>query len=94
MANDLEFVLFFTFLIVFVVTISGYAEVSILQAQGFDIGQPDQILDPVSSFFTFFALMFVESPVQAISGSIFVFLILPYTFGMLYLALKWLRGTG
>lgn len=94
MANDLEFVLFFTFFVVFVVYVSGLAEVSILDSQGFETFTPEEALNPLTSFFVFFSMLFVTSPVQGVSVIVFSIFILPYTIAIIYLALKWLRGTG
>ncbi len=99
MANDIEFIIFYTAFILFVVYMGGISGYSIIQAGDFDICSEtitqdcinlEFSLNPVTAFSTFAILLSINSTYQVLFTLIFV----PYAIALIWIFFKWLRGTG
>lgn len=92
MSNDLGFIIFYSAFVLFIFYVGGLAGYSIISSSEdlSSISLTDFSLNPISAFQTFLTLMFVKSEYLVFGTLLFV----PYTIAIIYLGLKWLRGTG
>lgn len=90
--NDVDFIIFYSLFILFVAYVGGLAGQSIVigTEELSNFGITEVSLNPFTTFGVFFSLMLVGTPFTFLG----ILLFTPYSIGLIYIALKWARGTG
>lgn len=91
--HDLEFVIFYAGVILFVLYIGGLSGYQILKSDQIGTFTPEFNLNPISAIQTFFAVMTSATPASATYSTLFTLIFTPFLIGILFLTIKWLRGT-